>query len=297
MSHRQTGNAASDVPLVRDPGLGRVTASGPDAAAFLEAQGMTALAGLPDYRLQRCAFADARGRVVAIALAWHIGDEWRLVLPASEAEWFVAHLLRFRFRAKVEIDASADWRVVALVGGGTGGALEAAGLELPAAGTAAATADGTEVLSIAGGDCLVAADDRRMDEVIDLLGTVCTPADTALWDGVRMRAGEAMVREPTRGRFLPQFLDLDRHGVIAWNKGCYPGQEVIARLQHRGTVKYRLLLLAEDVDGEPGTRTEVAGVTVEVLGHGRLSDGRVVTQVVAPYPFDPGLEELDARAP
>ncbi len=293
MSHRQTGNAASDALLVRDPGLDRVTVSGPDAAAFLEAQGMTALAGLPDYRLQRCAFADAKGRVVATALAWHVGDEWRLVLPASEAEWFVTHLLRFRFRSAVEIGVSAGWRVVALVGGGTGGALEAAGLEQPDAG-AAASADGTEVLSIGGGECLVATDGQRVDEVIDALGTACAAADTALWDGVRMRAGEATVREATRGRFLPQFMDLDRHGVIAWDKGCYPGQEIIARLQHRGTVKYRLLLLAEDIDAGPGTRTEVAGVTVDVLGHGRLPDGRAVTQVVAPYPFDPGLEGLKA---
>ena len=252
---------------------------------------MTALAGLDDYRLQRCAFADAKGRVVATAHAWHIGDEWRLVLPAGEAEWFVTHLLRFRFRARLDIGVSTGWRVVALIGDGIGDAAKAVGLKRPGVGMAA-VADGIEILSTAPAHCLVAGDAQGMADVVDALGAACGSADAAVWNGTRMLAGEATVQEPTRGRFLPQFLDLDRQDVIAWNKGCYPGQEVIARLQHRGTVKHRLLLLGENVDAPPGARTEVAGTTVEVVDHGVLPDGRAVTQVVAPYPFDPALEAL-----
>ena len=286
MSNPQTG---TDAFLVGNPGLGRITATGPDATAFLEAQSMSALAAVGDHRLQRCAFADAKGRVVATALAWHAGGEWRLILPAGEADWFVSHLLRFRFRSKVEIAASTDWRLAALYGDGIETALQAAGLESPPPGTAT-TADGVEIASPAPGRCLVAAENDRMAPLLDRLGATCGSADKTHWDAMNMQAGEAVVAEATRGRFLPQFLDLDRQEVVAWNKGCYPGQEVIARLQHRGTVKYRLLLLGEDLDAGPGERTEAAGVTVEIVGHGVLPDGRAVTQVVAPWPFDPALE-------
>ena len=252
---------------------------------------MTALAELPDHRLSRCAFADNKGRVVATVLAWHIGADWRLLLPAGEADWFVTHLLRFRFRSKVEIGTDTEWRVAALFGDGVAKALKAAGMAVPDPGTAA-VADALEIAMTADGRCLVAGRRRDMTAVLDAMSGVSNAAEQVHWLGSGMQAGEVLVAEATRGRFLPQFLDLDRQDIVAWNKGCYPGQEVIARLQHRGTVKHRLLLLDEGVDAPPGTRTEVAGVTVDVVGHGRLPDGRAVTQVVAPYPFDPKIEAL-----
>lgn len=291
MSDTRTGTAPSTASLARDPGLGRVTARGPDAADFLEAQSMTALAGLADRRLRRCAFADSKGRVVATAIAWHTGDDWRLLLPATEAEWFVSHLLRFRFRSKVEIEAGAQWRVAALFGDGIDEALAAAGLERPETGMALVH-DGVEVAMTADNHCLLAAGRERMSAVLDALASACIDVEPSFWRGVNMQSGDAAIREATRGRFLPQFLDFDTREVIAWDKGCYPGQEVIARLQHRGTVKHRLLLLAEAIDAAPGTRADIAGVTVDVIDHGTLPDGTAVTQVVAPYPFDPALDSL-----
>lgn len=275
--------------LVIEPGLARVTASGPDAADFLDAQSMTALGRLEDFHVQRCAFADAKGRVVTTALAWHAGDDWRFILPAGEADWFVSHLLRFRFRSKVEIATDTAWQVAALFGDGVADTLEAAGVDAPDPGTAT-VADELEIAVTTDGRCLVAGHRADMAAVLEKLSAASESTDPAQWHAAGMQAGDVVVAEPTRGRFLPQFLDLDQQDVIAWDKGCYPGQEVIARLQHRGTVKHRLLLLAEDVDAFPGSRAEVAGITVEVVGHGRLPDGRPVTQVVAPYPFDPKLE-------
>ena len=291
MTDNQTDTAAPTASLVRDTGLGRVSARGPDAASLLEAQSMTALAGLADRRLRRCAFADSKGRVVATALAWHTGDDWRLLLPAGEAEWFVTHLLRFRFRSKVEIGVGTHWRVAALFGDGIEEALATAGLERPETGTALVH-DGVEVAMGADGHCLLAAEQQCMNTVLDALAGACADMEPSRWRGVSMLAGDAEIREATRGRFLPQFLDFDTREVIAWDKGCYPGQEVIARLQHRGTVKHRLLLLAVEIDAAPGTRAEIAGITVDVVDHGTLPDGTPVTQVIAPFPFEPALESL-----
>lgn len=287
-----TNQTESSAKRVRDPGLSRLIVNGPDATAFLEAQSMTSLAALEDRRLRRCAFADSKGRVIAVATAWHSGTDWRLILPAEEAEWFAAHLLRFRFRSRVEIRVT-DWAVATLFGEGVASALETVHLNVPDA-EMVNVVDDVEIAATSDGRYLIAGEAPRITATLDALAAECGDADRMHWRGICMQAGEAALCEATRGQFLPQWLNFETRGVIAWNKGCYPGQEIIARLQHRGTVKRRMTLLATEVDASPGARTEIEGISVEVVDRGTLPDGTPVTQVVAPYPFDSKLEALQA---
>lgn len=282
----------TDTPasLVRDPGLSRLLVNGADATAFLEAQSMTSLATLEDRRLSRCAFADSKGRVIATATAWHTGTDWRLILPTEETEWFVSHLLRFRFRSRVEIGLT-DWAVAALFGEDAAPAIATAHPNVPDAGTVSVT-DDLEIAATSDGRYLIAGEAAAMATALDALANECGAADRMHWVGVCMQAGEVALCEATRGQFLPHSLNFDTQGIIAWNKGCYPGQEIIARLQHRGTVKHRLLLLATELDAPPGKRTEINGVPVEAVDRGTLPDGKTVIQVVALYPFDRKLEAL-----
>ncbi len=277
--------------LVRDPGLSRVTVSGPDATAFLDAQSMTALATPEAQCVQRCGFADSKGRVIATATAWHIGTHWRLILPAGEADWFVAHLSQFRFRAQVEIGVSTAWAVAALFGNDVPSVLRAAHLPTPAVGMATTTGDLDIALTV-DGRCLIAGEVERMSALLDTLFGACALAERAQWYGVCMRTSEVAIHAATRGHFLPQSLGFDTRGVIAWNKGCYPGQEIIARLRYRGTLKHRLVLLATALDVPMGAHTDVAGVPVDVVDHGTLENGKPVTQVMAPCPLDSRLNSV-----
>lgn len=278
--------------LLRDSGLSRIGIGGSDATAFLEAQSMTALATLEERHLRRCAFADPRGRVIATATVWHIGTDWRLILPATEAEWFATHLLRFRFRSRVEIEVT-DWVVAAVFGKNVDSMLTAAHLTVPV--TDMSNMDGDlEIAALPGERYLIAGEATRMTATLDALAAECGDADRQHWHGVCMQAGEVALCEATRGQFLPQWLNFATQDIIAWNKGCYPGQEIIARLQHRGTIKRRLLLLGTDIDAPHGARTEVAGIPVDIVNRGTLQNGEPLTQVVAPYPFDSALEDLQA---
>ncbi len=277
--------------LVRDPGLSRMCVSGSDATAFLDAQSMTALAALEAQRVQRCGFADSKGRVIATATTWHTGTHWRLILPTEEADWLVAHLLQVRFRARVEIGVNTEWTVAALFGNDVPTVLHTAHLPAPEMGRATAT-DDPDIAFTDDGRCLIAGEAERMPALLDTLSAECAGGERTQWYGVCMQAGEVAIHESTRGHFLPQFLDFDTQGVIAWNKGCYPGQEIIARLRYRGTVKHRLVLLATALDTPIGARVDVAGVPVDVVGHGILENGRPVTQVVAPCPPDARLNSV-----
>src|SRR6056297_2612514 len=97
-------------------GLRIVTFAGADATSFLDAQSMTALSALPAETVRLSAFADARGRVLAVAPAWRTADVWRLALPADEADRFAEHLARYRLRSRVEITVHRDTPVAGFAG-------------------------------------------------------------------------------------------------------------------------------------------------------------------------------------
>ncbi len=277
--------------LVRNPDLRLVMVAGPDATVFLNAQAMTPLTDSGENECLICAFADNRGRVIATATAWHQGEAWQLLVPAGQADWLVSHLLRYRFRSRCDIEVLVDYGIVIAIGPGAGDLLRRAGLSVPETGHA----QGDEQLgavALSGDRYIVTGDKDDIDSVSATLEAECEATGNAYWRGVCMRAGEVTVYEATRGHFLPQMLNLDEAEVIGWHKGCYPGQEVIARLQHRGQVKKRLLLIDRPLEVGIGERTDVEDIPVEVVDHGVLEDSRAVTQVVAPHPFDPVLEKL-----
>lgn len=286
-----SGSSPSTTCFVRDPGLRLVMVAGADATVFLNAQSMTPLDARDENECFACGFADNTGRVIAIATAWRRGESWQLLLPADQAAWLVSHLERYRFRSRCDIEVLAEYDLMAVFGRGASDALLKADAPAPAPGHAG----GGELL------CSVALSEDRYvvlgsngsgQHVADALQTACRETDFGRWRGACMRAGEVAVYAATRGQFLPQMLNLEEAGVVGWNKGCYPGQEVIARLQHRGTVKKRLLLIGRSLDAAIGERAEVGGIPVEIVDRGVLQDGRGVTQVVAPYPFDAAIEKL-----
>lgn len=284
--------AATTTRLIAQPGLRLVTLAGEDATDFLEAQAMTPLKDRDAGRVLTCGIADNKGRVIALARAWHEGGNWTLVVPADQADWLVEHLLRFRFRSRVDIEAPPEYRVVAVFGEAVAAALEGAGLPSPPSRHVAA-GDGVTVATLSNGRHLLIGTNTAIEPPARELAASCAASGPEYWHGACMQAREVAVYEATRGRFLPQWLDLDHaEGVIGWKKGCYPGQEVIARLQHRGAVKKRLMLLATRVEAARGEKTEVSGVEVEIVDHGHLEYDGPVVQVVTPFPFDPALESL-----
>lgn len=268
--------------LVPDTGLAIVTLGGADATAFLEAQSMTALAHLEPGRVRLCAFADARGRVLVTAYAWRSAGGWRLAVPRAEAQWTRAHLLRSRFRARVELDVP-DLRLAGFLG-----------TRAPAA-RGVCPAPG-RVQEDAGGEVVALDAARRL-----LVGTrpqALAQADVETWKRARLYAGEPEVRAATRGAFLPQTLGLDALGALNLGKGCFPGQEIIARTEHLGRVKRRLALLRGEAAARPGETLVLHGVRVTVLDCARAPDAPVLVQAVAPVPLPAALAAVSvATAP
>ena len=219
------------------PHLGIIRVEGEDAAKFLHGQ-LTqdfALLGLSEARL--AAFCSAKGRMVASFIGFKRSDgDILLVCSRDLLAPTLKRLSMFVLRAKVKLsDASDAFALRGVAGAALGMLVDARGAPpwtKVEVGTASVVflypADGVErALWIA-----PAGDPEPALE----------PLSTAAWQHAEVRSGVATITAPVIEAFVPQMLNYESVGGVNFKKGCYPGQEVVARSQFRGTLKRRAYL-------------------------------------------------------
>ena len=260
--------------------LGVLRASGPDAVRFLQGQLSSDVAALGTARTQLAGFHNPQGRVIAVLrLVPLAGDDLLALLPRELVAPVSARLGKYVLRAKVKLaDDSAAWRISALLGGA---AADAPPLTLPAA-PGELTRSGEQLVARVSGApprCLLVAPHSAPA----LAG--CAAGEPAAWQRLAIAAGEAQVYGATSEEFVAQMLNLDLLGAIAFDKGCYTGQEVIARAHYRGRVKRRLQRFVS-----------VGSATLEPGAVGTFADGRSFRVVDAVARADGRCEFLAVAA-
>lgn len=208
---------------------------GPDAADFAQAQFTSNVYALQTGCWQWSAWLDARGRVQSL---FHLArlDEHRFaaLLRGGDGHVLADRLRRYVFRSRLEISAEPP----APVGGGD--PLPAFTLE---------ESDGTMVLGLG---------DRRL--VRPAAGT-----DDLNWRLQAIRHGEPWLPGSCLDQLLPPALGLRRLGALSLDKGCYPGQEIAARLHYRGGHKHVLVHVQLNEEITPGTLSSVDDVSMQIL--------------------------------
>lgn len=216
-----------------------VLIEGADAVAFANAQFTIDVGALAVGRWQWCAWLDAQGRALHVfALLRTRADALLVWQPLGDAETMRAALSRYVFRSKVTLRTLHDWYVWSL---------DAAPSTRPAP-RAIAFENGGYAIALDGGARTA------------WLGPGVADRDDAVardrWRRADVAAGLPLIDAATRASFTPQALDLERIGAISFGKGCYPGQEIAARLHFRGGNKRRLRAFAFDAQTDapaPGT--------------------------------------------
>ncbi len=249
---------------------------GADAAAFLDGQLAVSIASLEPDRAPLAAWLDARGRVRALLRVVRLPDRWLLATEAAAVESIVRKLRMFVLRAAVTIAPAEDVGVAALVDADDAW-LAAHGL--PQSGPADALAAAGELRMVAVGPGLQLVIGKQA--AIDAWTPALPRAPGELAALAEIRLGIPAVPAAIAERYVAQMLNLDRLGAVAFDKGCYPGQEVVARVQHLGSVKRRLRRFA--IDAPP------PAVGAEVLASDRQAVGEVVRAAAVP---DAGSELL-----
>lgn len=238
---------------VRLSDWGLVQAEGPDAASFLHGQLTQAVVGLPAQRHSLAAFCSAKGRMLASFVLWQAQPE-RYVLACS-AELVAATVKRLRMfvlRAKCQVeDVSAVLGLWGLAGPSATAWLAEQGLAagmLNEPGHWAALADGRQVLRATD-----ACGQSRYLLVQPMHATApgLQPLTSAAWAWLEVHSGVARVLGSTAEHFVPQMVNFELVGGVNFQKGCYPGQEVVARSQYRGTLKRRGFVLEGGTPMQP----------------------------------------------
>ena len=252
------------------PHLGLIRFAGPDAQAFLQGQLSCDVAALKPGRSTYGAHCTPKGRMLASFLLWRAGEQdFYLQLPASLREAIQRQLTKFILRSKVKAtDASGEWTPTGVAGDGAGEAVQrATGLAPERVHDAAISADAMVVrLPMERYEVLAARD--QSTRVLAALAEGGEKKDTGHWDWLEIAAGIPMVLPETQEALVPQMVNLDLIGGVSFEKGCYPGQEIVARMHYRGTLKQRMVRAhvgtAETI--APGTRLYSAAFGDQACG-------------------------------
>jgi tRNA-modifying protein YgfZ len=228
---------------------------GPDASTFLQGQLSNDVSALAPGRAHYTSYNSPKGRMLANFVLWREGAGFRALLPADLAEPVRKRLAMYVLRSKVTLaDVSAATARFGVGGPGASAALLAA-------------------LGTAPGPFAVATSGTAT--VLGLLQHASTaPFDT--WRWLTIRAGVPIVTAPTQDQFVAQTANWDVLGGISFQKGCYTGQEIIARTQHLGRLKERTYAFHVDATDV------VAGARVYSRLFGDQACGTIVNAAPAP---------------
>lgn len=230
------------------PYLSVLKLSGADVGSFLQGQLAADIAVVAPGESAFAAYCSSRGQVIAPVLVCRSAVDWFVVLESGLAEAVADRLKMYVLRAKVKIEQCRE--------------LQAAGL-LPGA---APPPDAWHFSS-------------RQVALTYLLTTphVSPENEVLAWRRSEICHGISWLGRASSERFLPQMLGLDAIGAVSFSKGCYPGQEIVARTRYLGKVKRHPLLL--QLEGSTNLR---AGDSCFVLASGQEVEAVVVELACTP---------------
>ncbi|MBT0622747.1 folate-binding protein YgfZ [Pseudomonas fluorescens] len=233
---------------------GVLAVRGADAAKFLQGQLTCNLNYLSDTQASLGARCTQKGRMQSSFRILLQGDGVLLAMASELLEPQLADLKKYAVFSKSKLtDESAAWVRFGLSNADQ--ALASLGLELPAETDSVARSDTLIAIRVSPGRSELWVPVEHTEAVRAQLATQLQPADLNQWLLGQIRAGIGQVMPQTRELFIPQMLNLQAVGGVSFKKGCYTGQEIVARMQYLGKLKRRLYRLSLDATElpEPGT--------------------------------------------
>jgi folate-binding protein YgfZ len=270
--------AARDGTIVADLSHNALASiTGDDAAAFLHAQFTNDVQALAPGQAQWNGWCSAKGRMVATFLLVRRAEGFLLMLPAEIAPGFLKRLGMFVLRSRVKIaDASAEWARFGIAGKAATPAIAAHFDEAPRP-MAVAQRNGVLCVALDERRYVVLAPAAMREDLHVRLTQTGIPADAEAWEWTGIEAGIPTIVAATQEAFVPQMANFELVVGVSFHKGCYPGQEIVARTQYRGILKRRMA--RAHVDAEPAPRP---GDSVYSAAFGDQAAGTVVQAAHAP---------------
>ncbi len=221
--------------------LGMIECSGEDAKSFLHNQLTSDVNHLASGTAQHSSWCTAKGRMQASLFLYRNEQDFRALLSADLLAATQKRLQMYILRSKVKItDLGSEYEVIGLSGPEAEAALQDAGLTIPAKALNIASVSHGTTIRLSESRFIVVVSGKSAPDVWNRLSQNARPAGTPIWQWLDVQAGIPLITMATKEAFVPQMADFDKIGGVSFHKGCYPGQEVVARTQYLGKVKRHL---------------------------------------------------------
>jgi hypothetical protein len=271
--------------------LALITVDGDEAEEFLQGQLTNDIREITGQRAQQSAWCSPKGRVLTGLLVFRHDGHLLLQLPGSLLEQTLKRMRMFVLRAHATLeDASASWMRMGAIGDNTAAGLRELLGPLPENTDELRAIDDVTIIRL-----------RGQRPRYELLGThdaiaklwnacreVAVAAGADAWELLDIEAGVASIGPATSDTFVPQMINLDRIGGVSFTKGCYVGQEIVARTQHLGRIKRRMYR-AHWSGGSPvgpgdrlNTSADPASAKAQVVNAQALPEGGFAVLAVMP---------------
>jgi folate-binding protein YgfZ len=249
------------------PQLACITASGADARDFLHGQLTNDVKSLPEGQAQLAAWCTAKGRVLANFILYPSDDVFYLILSAELLPAVLKRLQRYVLRSQVELsDLSAGLGHLGLSGPDAETALADIGLPAPELPMRVARQGDARVVRLPDHRFILSAAQESLPGLWQALSSRIQPAGSPVWRWLDIRAAFPWITGATTEAFVPQMMNFEKLGGVSFQKGCYPGQEIVARAQYLGEIKRHLYRLQSPVALSPGENIHAAASPDQAAG-------------------------------
>ena len=258
--------------------MGVIAAYGADAGNFLQSQLSNDSNAVDQSSSQLSAFCTPKGRILGLMRLFRVGDTWYLRLPLDSLDAVLQRLRMYVLRADVTLeDATENFLRIGLSGERATEHLAATGLPAPDSVNAVTHSNGTTLIMTPGTKPryeLYLTDLATAKSVWQTLDVHAAPVGEPVWRLLDIQAGIPNIFAATAELFVPQMTNLQLINGVSFRKGCYPGQEIVARMQYLGTLKRRMYLghISSDLPAMPGQ--ELFSETDDKQAAGRLVDAQ-----------------------
>lgn len=277
-----TGDVLADLSQ-----LGLISVHGEDAADFLQGQLTSDVRQVDEQHSQLSAYCSPKGRMLASFRIFMRGDTYYLALPRELLEPTLKRLRMFVLRAKATLEDASETLVrIGFSGPQADTELRAYLERIPEQPDEVAQAKGLTVIRVPGPHPRfeIHGELEPMQKLWTVLDVRGAPVGREPWELLDIRAALPVIRSQTSDAFVPQMTNLQLLGGVNFKKGCYTGQEVVARMQYLGKLKRRMYRAHVDAAACPEP-----GETLVAADGGSQSAGKVVDARPAP---DGGCELL-----
>jgi tRNA-modifying protein YgfZ len=260
--------ASADGTIVADLSqLGVIALRGEDTASFLQGQLTNDVRTLHADAAQWSGYCSPKGRLLGNFLMWRQGGDYCLQLSGDILPGVLRRLSMFILRAKVTARDASDESVRLVVAGKQALAAVTAALgAVPDAPMRSVAGEAGQVIRVGDDKFVLSIPPERAVAVWQVLRESATPVGAPVWDWLRLNAGIPMIVAATQELFVPQMVNLEAIGGVSFQKGCYPGQEIVARSQYLGKLKRRMYLAHVEAEAAPGDPLYSADIEGQATG-------------------------------